>query len=91
MELDEARHRLGTRRRRVPDGVGDAHPLDVAIDGGAVEPLQRSGLRTRRVFGHVHHGDVVLVRELDRFLAHVDQLVDRPSFRELTDRARKNE
>ncbi len=60
---DEADDRGGARRRRVADGVGDAHPRRAGADRRRIQPPQRLGIGARRVLGDVHHRQAFAHRE----------------------------
>ena len=87
----EAHDGARASRRRVTDGIGDAQPVRTGIDGGLEQPAQRVGIGARRVFGDVHHLQALTYAEPDRFLGAALQIVHRPVFGVLADRARADE
>ena len=89
--LDELDDRRRAVRRRVPDRVGDADALRAGPDRGRVQRAQRVGIGAGRVFRDVHDGQALADRERDRLLGQLQQLIERPPFGVLPQRARPDE
>ena len=78
-------------RSRMADRVGDAEPVCAGVDGRLEQTTQRLRIRSRRVFGDVHHLQALTHAEADRLLGAPLQIIDRPVFRVLADGTRSDE
>ena len=88
---DEADDRRGAGRRRVADGVGDADARGAGADRRRVQPRSVSG--SARVVSSVTYitGSPSPHRERDRLFGQLQQLIERPAFGVLPERARADE
>ena len=93
--LDYRRHeaddRGGARRRRVADGIGNAHPGRARANRRRIKPPQRLGIRARRIFGHIENRQAFANREANRLFRQLEELIDSPPFGVLPKRARPDE
>ncbi len=88
---DKSHDRFCAVRRRVADRIGNAQALCACTNRGGKERPQRVGIGARRVLGHIHDLEALFHRKRDRLLRALLQVIDRPAFGILPDRAGSDE
>src|SRR5579862_8513281 len=87
----EFHQRRCSHRCCMPCRIAEHQSPRATFDRGSVELLDRLGIRTRGVFGDIHHRKAKRNRVLDGLFRRLQQEVAIPAFRITPDRTRSNE